>query len=115
MNKVIKIENDELLFSDGSRLYSEHKQDCCETHYLDFTHLTLKDFEGLEFNLDGDEFFRRIAGYGIELMPIHGWSVKIPGYGSNNGYYSDNLDLVLARPRQEPIIFGITDCQTVNG
>ena len=37
MAKVIKI-NDGLYFDDGSSLTSDHDQDCCEHHYLDFNH-----------------------------------------------------------------------------
>jgi hypothetical protein len=53
---------------------------------------------------------KKIEDYGIELIPVHGWSVKIPGYGSNNGYYSTNLSLVLSDGRE----FDITECQEIN-
>jgi hypothetical protein len=86
--KVIKVESESIIFENGFKLFSNHDADCCETHYLKFEDLTLSDFEGLEFDLSGDDFFKRIEGYGIELIPIHGHSVRIPGYASNNGYYS---------------------------
>ena len=36
-------------------------------------------------------------GYGIELVPIKGYSVKIPAYGTNNAYYSSDLTLILTK------------------
>lgn len=113
--KVIKIESEMITFDNGVQLYSNHDTDCCEHHYLKFDDLTLSDFEGLEFNLSNDDFFKRIPGYGIELIPIHGHSVRVPGYGSNNGYYSDNLGLVISDERGKTIMeYNITECQDYN-
>ena len=65
------------------------------------------------FDLSGENFFKKIEGYGIELIPIEGHSVKIPGYASNNGYYSSDLALVI---RKEGVTkeFDITECQEDN-
>lgn len=109
---VVEVKQDYILFSDGSKLYSEHDQDCCESHFLSMSDLGVKDFEGLKFNLEKD-FFKRIVDYGIELIPTLGHSVKIPGYGSNNGYYSSNLTLVLERPKGIES-FDISDCQEID-
>lgn len=103
-----------LLFSDGSKLYSEHYADCCEHHYLDFTSLDLKETAHLEFDLSGDKFFNRIPEYGIELLPLNGHPIRIPGYGSNNGYYSENLHLVLMRGDGKVKTYDVTDCQIVS-
>jgi hypothetical protein len=111
-SKVVKIESEQILFDNGIKLSSNHNQDCCESRYLQFEHLTLSDFDGLEFDLTGDDFFKRIEGYGIELIPIKGFSVRVPGYASNNGYYSDNLDLVLTDANGKLIReYDITECQ----
>ena len=108
--KVIKLDSDSLEFDNGLTLTSEHDSDCCERHYLSLSDLTLEDFEGLEFDLTNDNFFKRIEGYGIELIPITGHSVKIPGYGNNNGYYSCNLDLTISGSGYSKT-FDITECQ----
>lgn len=112
--KVISVNGEFIEFENGIKLFSYHCQDCCESHELTLSDLTLSDFEGLEFDLSGDEFFKRIEGFGIELIPNHGHSVKIPGHGYNNGYYSDKLDLIVqgAGFRRE---YNITDCQTISG
>lgn len=99
-------------FEGGIMLSSDHSQDCCERHELTFDDLTMADFDGLEFDLDGDTFFRRIDGFGIELTPVHGHSVKIPGHGSNNGYYGTNLDLCIDGPGFSKT-FDITECQDI--
>lgn len=113
--KVIKVDGDELLFENGIKLYSDHDQDCCENHYLDFSDLTIRDFEGLEFDLTTETFFKRIEDYGIELIPINGWSVKIPGYGYNNGYYSSELTLILTDNKDIKKTFDISECQVIEG
>lgn len=109
-SKVVNIEGGFIHFNTGVKLSSNHEQDCCESHYLCFDDLNLEDFDGLEFDLTSDSFFKRIPDYGIELVPIKGFSVKIPGYGSNNGYYSSNLDLVLTGNGINKE-YNITECQ----
>ncbi|MBL0317164.1 MAG: hypothetical protein IPP69_15905 [Flavobacteriales bacterium] len=109
--KVITVDSDAITFENGVTLCSYHEDDCCENHWLGFADLEIKDFEGLQFDLTNDEFFKRIPGYGIELIPIHGHSVRIAGYGSNNGYYSSNLSLVLSNLGGKDRIFDITECQ----
>lgn len=70
--KVVKIISDTLEFDNGMLLYSDHKYDCCEHHYLSLNDLTLEDFKDLEFDLSNDDFFERIEDYGIALKPING-------------------------------------------
>jgi hypothetical protein len=107
--KVIEVKQEGIKFEDGTELYSNHDSDCCEDHYLSFGDITIDDFEGLEFDLSGDSFFKRIAGYGIELIPIKGHSIRVPGYAYNNGFYSDKLELVLSGPVSKQ--YEITECQ----
>lgn len=112
MNKVIYVDSDVLRFDDRSELYSEHDQDCCENHYLSFSGFSLKDFEGLEFDLTARNFFEKVEDFGIRLLPINGQPISVPGYGYNNGYYSSNLKLVLDR-NGDVTKFDITDCQDI--
>lgn len=108
--KVIEVDSDGITFDDGTSLYSEHHQGCCENHYLSFNDLTLEDFEGLEFDLSGEGFFERVEDFGIKLIPVNGHPIPVPGYGSNNGYYSSNLYLVLSGGGVD-IEFNISECQ----
>jgi hypothetical protein len=111
--KVISLNDDTIHFDNGAMLYSEHVQDCCENHYLSFSDLTSDDFEDVRFDLSNDMFFKRIDGYGIELIPILGHPIRIPGYADNNGYYSSNLSLVLCDRKFKVIKeWDISDCQS---
>lgn len=110
---VIKIKSGIIYFDNGIKLYSNHDSDCCESHDLYMSDLTMADFEGLEFDLTTDSFFKRIPNYGIELIPINGHSVKIAGHGYNNGYYSDNLQLIITNDGDFTMTFDITDCQDI--
>jgi hypothetical protein len=109
--KVIKIDSETVEFENGLKLYSNHESDCCESHYLSLEDLTMEDFDGLEFDLTNDDFFKRIEDYGIELIPVKGHSVKIPGYGYNNGYYSSQLDLILTNGKDFTKTYDISECQ----
>lgn len=111
--KVVKVSSDELEFEDGIKLYASHESDCCESHWLSFEDLTIDDFNGLEFDLSGDDFFKKIEDYGIELVPVKGWPVRVPGYGANNGYYSTELTLHL-RGLGIDKRWDITECQEIN-
>lgn len=115
MNKVkVVYINDGIRFDNGAFLSSNHTPDCCEHHYLDFTYITIDEFDGLEFDLTSDKFFERIEDYGIALIPIHGHPVRIPGYGINNGYYSADLELVLTDPNGSERFYDITSCQEIS-
>jgi hypothetical protein len=109
--KVVKVESESIEFENEIKLYSNHDSDCCESHYLSMEDLTIDDFQGLEFDLTNDDFFKRIQGYGIELIPVHGHSVKIPGYASNNGYYSSDLALIVTDNKGFKKEYDITECQ----
>ena len=112
--KVVSINSEQIEFENGFKLYSYHEESCCEQHSLYLNDLTIEDFDGLEFNLSNESFFKRIPGYGIELIPIHGHSVRIAGHGYNNGYYSDNMTLVVADSNNTWINeYDISDCQTI--
>jgi len=102
-----------LLFSDGSKLFSKHVEKCCEHHYLDFTLVNMDEIASLKFDLSGDKFFKRIREYGIELLPLNGHPIRIPGYGENNGNYAKDLYLVLLRNNEAMRIYDVTDCQTI--
>ncbi len=113
--KVVKVGDYGITFENGVELYSNHDSDCCESHELYFKDLSLKDFDGLEFDLTNENFFKRVDGYGIELLPITGWPVRVAGHGYNNGYYSDQLDLILTDGKDFRQVYNITECQEQHG
>lgn len=122
MFKLTEIDknNDLLRFESLDRtevaeVFSDHQQECREEHYLDFSQLSIGDFEGLIFDLYSDSFFERVEEYGIRLVSIDGQSISIAGYAHNNGYYSDKLTLVIRikNDKNEVITkeYDITSCQ----
>ena len=112
--KIIKIYDDEIIFDNGYKLSSYHDQNCCEHHYLDFEHIDKDDYEKLKFDLSNDNFFTRIDGYGIQLNALNNFPLRIPGYGSNNGYYSSNLSLVLIDTDGNYKNYDVSDCQVIS-
>jgi hypothetical protein len=114
-NNDLKLWVDEaILFSDGYILGSHHDTDCCESHFLEFTNINLDEFKGLKFDLSNENFFKRIPDYGIELIPINGHSIKIPGYGNNNGWYSSNIDLIVIKDKKIINMYDVSDCQIIS-
>ena len=113
--KVVSVDSNSIKFDNGIELSSNHDQDCCESHYLELGDVELKDFEGLEFDLSNDNFFERIDGYGIALLPISGHPVRIAGYGYNNGYYSSDLTMELSDNNGYYKGFDITESQDIDG
>ena len=114
-HKVVSVTSEGIRFDSGLFLSSHHNSDCCEHHELTFTDITLQDFDGLEFVIDAEgSFFRKVDGYGIEMIPVHGHSVRIPGHGYNNGYYGANLSLCVTGEGID-LDFDITECQLIEG
>ena len=116
MSKVIAVDNDVITFDTGHSLYSEHASDCCESHYLSMSDITVEDFKGMELDLEGTNFFERVEDYGIRLISTDGRVVPIPGYGHNNGYYSAELTLVVNNAEGKTIhTIDISECQDIEG
>ena len=65
----------------------------------------------MEFDLNDEKFFEEVEGYGIRLLPINGHPVSVPGYGFNNGYYSNQLDLIVKIDGKKVMEIDVTDCQ----
>lgn len=110
--KIISADG-QIKFDNGYTLNSYHSQDCCESHYLDFSYVVFDEVKDLEFDLSNDNFFKKIDGYGIELIPVSGFTIKIPGYGYNNGYYSTELLLMLDGPSGVHKTYDVQECQVI--
>lgn len=112
--KIISIDSDSIVFSNGITLYSYHNQDCCESHYLYFDDIIIEDVKDLEFDIDSDNFVEKVEDYGIKLNPLNGFGINIPGYGYNNGYYSTDLQLIFADNNHKIVkSIDISECQTI--
>ena len=118
--KIITINDGELIFENGLTITSEHEQDCCESHWADFSVMqgynintvTGKqiDIKEVEFSENIKECIDLVEDAGFNLIAIDGSKYFIPCYASNNGYYSSDLTLVISHNNVKAEI-DITDCQ----
>lgn len=77
-----------LRFSDGTTIEAHHEQDCCEEVYADWQQLAdtgIYEEEFKHIEICGRE------GFGISINGKYG----VPCYNIQNGYYSDELKLVI--------------------
>lgn len=93
MAKIISIEENELKFSDGTRIHCDHEQDCCEYNYADFN--ALDDIaRGYDFDTANLKF-RAVDGCGFCFGDHPQRMFFVPCYSDQNGYYSDQIDVYL--------------------
>lgn len=126
--KIVKIkeirgsdEDSRVIFTDGYELTSDHYQDCCESHYLDFSMLknyNIGSATGKPINIYEQEFdfssgvpFSRVDEMGILLYDTEGNKYLINGYGYNNGWYGDNIELVLYQNHLKKYHYDVSECQ----
>lgn len=88
--KLTAIEEDRLLFSDGTVIRCHHDQDCCENVYADFKQLEDTNIK--------DQLFPNFKIEGIQNSGFRLNGYFIPCYSKQNGYYSDNLALIVDKP-----------------
>jgi len=72
----------------GVRITHYHEQDCCENVYADWEYLEDTDISSLLS--DGLIELEIVKGSGFRLNGIF-----IPAYNRQNGYYSDELDIIV--------------------
>lgn len=101
-NKITNLQsNDEMVsFVDGDErieITTEHYQDCCENVYGDFSNFKYhkEAIESKKFNkieISGIENLGLLISFGNIFT-----KVLVPCYNSQNGYYSDNLTLLIKK------------------
>ncbi len=98
--RCIEIREDRLVFDNGTEVYSQHEQDCCESVYA--------YFKALEDTTFMEEWFDTLSIEGVysDGVRINGYFV--PCYNTN-GYYSSNLTLVIQKLGNELEYIDITE------
>ena len=86
---IIRIDSDSIEFDNGTEITFDHKQDCCEHNYADFTQL-----ERLALNEEFQEEldFEWVCG-GFRFGNLLDTMFFVPCYSEQNGYYSDDVDI----------------------
>lgn len=99
-NATFRITDQGLTLGD-IEINDHHSQDCCEEVYVAWKD---NDAHKQEFEDISHLKIEGIAGYGLKVhlyAERDGWfispitSFNIPAYNSQNGYYSDQLDLLI--------------------
>jgi len=100
---IEKISDEEILFDNGTKLSYYHEGQCCEEVYPDFKYLKClgEKFDllhwcypaDLQIEIVKDTGFR----FGGKLENCENWTF-VPCYNAQNGYYDDNLELIITYP-----------------
>ena len=118
--KIVKVEEQRIIFDNGSVLESYHEQDCCEDHYVDFTSINDQGFENENF----PEQLRDIIATEADPLEVNEWGefnidsffdikdkqgnkYTLTIYNSNNGYYSTDVNLILTHKNGDVETFRI--------
>jgi len=88
--KIKEINSEEIIFDNGIVIGYEHYQDCCEHVYADFESLKYSSILNHNF---GCLSIEDVPDFGIKLNGF-----PIPCYNDQNGYYSDDLQLIIKYP-----------------
>lgn len=99
--KILKITSEQIEFDDGTTITHHHEQDCCESVYADFESLKDQDIKEKDFK---EIKIEGVKGSGFRLNGYF-----IPCYNEQNGYYSDDLELVIKHPNGDRTIKDITE------
>ena len=125
--RISKIDEDGIIFRDRNwkdiRLKDYHDQECCESHYADWSTLELnkeyvsangkaKQLRFFDFPEELSELIVPVKDLGFFLKADDGSKILVNCYADNNGYYNTDLELKL-----EEIIYtskgtlDISECQ----
>lgn len=119
--KIVEIGSEHLRFDNGICMTSEHYQDCCESHWADFSVMNgynLNTVTGKEIDIHDVEFdeenikdsIQLIKDEGFNLIAKDGSKYFVPCYADNNGYYNSELTLSISGNGLNEEI-DISDCQ----
>lgn len=106
--RIKRVYEEGIIFDNGATLESFHDQDCCESHYADFSSIIGQGWEDKDFpeNLSSlivkseipDE---KTNDYGdvwrsfFQIQDKQGNKYTLTIYNSNNGYYGTGVALIL--------------------
>lgn len=92
--KVVKSDEDSLVFDNGLVVESWHYQDCCESNYLDFEQLPvgteLPDYTAAQFV---DALTLKEDGFSVKAKD--GTPKWVQARSNQNGYYSNGVGLTV--------------------
>lgn len=94
--KIKEVTDECILFDNGNKIHFDHRYDCCEYNYADFSIL---DEHHINYRVDFSEdlTFKFVDGVGFMFGSKDKWEndrwIFIPCYSDQNGYYTDEIDI----------------------
>ena len=88
--KVVKIDEEKIVFDNDTYITFNHHPDCCEYNYADFMQLKDTGIENETF--DTNLIFEKVDGSGFRFGNV-GKMYFVPCYSEQNGYYSTDIDI----------------------
>ncbi len=102
---IKEINENNIIFDNGYKLEAYHNQNCCEHVYADFDilesyNLSTKtgqsiNIKEVDFEENLNKLVEGIKKLGFNLISKLGEKFFVPCYNSQNGYYSNELKLIL--------------------
>ena len=87
--KIIKVNDEAIIFDNGNEITFEHSADCCEWNYADFKQL---DDIARATDFDPKLEFEMVEGSGFRFGNKNKMFF-VPCYSEQNGYYSSDLEI----------------------
>ncbi len=116
--KIKEIKEGKIIFDNGYILEYYHDQDCCEYVYADFDiletyNVSIKTgknikIKEIDFREKLSELIEGIEGMGFNIISKIGEKFFVPCYNEQNGYYSNELELILYKQGNKETL-NITD------
>lgn len=105
--KIKEINEEKIIFNNGYILKYYHEQDCCEQVYAEFEILNdynistktgkIINIKDIDFEENLEDLIQGIEEEGFNMISKIGEKFFVPCYNSQNGYYSDDLELILEK------------------
>lgn len=89
--KILRVEEERIIFDNGDTITFSHEQDCCEWNYADFSILT-PNVINYDFDFSYPLQFEKIDELGFKFGSNGRW-IFIPCYSEQNGYYTSEIDI----------------------
>ena len=107
--KIKEINEEKIIFNNGYILKYYHEQDCCEQVYAEFEILNdynistktgkIINIKDIDFEENLEDLIQGIEEEGFNMISKIGEKFFVPCYNSQNGYYSDDLELILEKSK----------------
>ena len=93
-----EITEEKIIFDNGTEISFVHDTECCEKVYADFKQLKDSPFGILNSDFENDVKIEVVKNAGFRFGDDSNSWWFVPCYDVQNGYYSDDLTLIITFP-----------------